>query len=153
MNLYPPGVWLADAMASFYGVSFLLFCFVFVFMLTLRRGPSSNRPSICRRPDSHTCFFFLLFFFFIWRDVAFSEYCLYHFRSLCISSTSYVLSFRIAFFNLVTTGWIFDISLCENLCENLMNQSINTWRFVSPSRETKFSGTHGDRGILFSLFS
>ena len=24
---------------------------------------------------------------------------------------------------------------------------------VNPSRETKFSGTHGDRGQLFSLFS
>ena len=24
---------------------------------------------------------------------------------------------------------------------------------LNPSRETKFSGTHGDRGILFSLFS
>ena len=24
---------------------------------------------------------------------------------------------------------------------------------LNPSRETKFSGTHGDRGILISLFS
>ena len=24
---------------------------------------------------------------------------------------------------------------------------------LNPSRETKFSGTHGDRGIFFSLFS
>ena len=24
---------------------------------------------------------------------------------------------------------------------------------LNPSHETKFSGTHGDRGILFSLFS
>ena len=24
---------------------------------------------------------------------------------------------------------------------------------LNPSRETKFSGTHGDRGIVFSLFS
>ena len=35
-NLYPPGVWLADAMASFCGVTFVLFCFVFVFMLSLK---------------------------------------------------------------------------------------------------------------------
>ena len=27
----------------------------------------------------------------------------------------YVLSFRMVFFYLVTTGWIFDIGLCENL--------------------------------------
>ena len=31
--------------------------------------------------------------------------------SLCMESTSYVLSFRMVFFYLVTTGWIFDISL------------------------------------------
>ena len=40
--------------------------------------------------------------------------------SLCMESTSYVLSFRMVFFpfewcfsTFVTTGWIFDISLCE----------------------------------------
>ena len=49
-----------------------LFCFVFVFMLPLSRGLLFNRRSKCRRPDSHTCLFFLLFFFF--GDVAFSEY-------------------------------------------------------------------------------
>ena len=38
-----------------------------------------------------------------------------------MESTSYVLSFRMVFFYLVTTGWIFDISL---LCENSINQSI-----------------------------
>ena len=32
----------------------------------------------------------------------------------CMEGTSYVLSFRMVFFYLVTTGWIFDISLCEN---------------------------------------
>ena len=35
--------------------------------------------------------------------------------SLCMESTSYVLSFRMVFFYLVTSGWIFDISLCKNL--------------------------------------
>ena len=34
--------------------------------------------------------------------------------SLCMESTSYVLSFRMVCFYLVTTGWILDISLCEN---------------------------------------
>ena len=38
-----------------------------------------------------------------------------------MESTSYVLSFRLLFFYLVTTGWLFDISL---LCENSINQSI-----------------------------
>ena len=30
----------------------------------------------------------------------------------------YVISFRMVFFYLVTTGWIFDISLCENSIKN-----------------------------------
>ena len=38
-NLYPPGVWSVDAMASFSGVTFVLFCFVFVFMLSLKPRP------------------------------------------------------------------------------------------------------------------
>ena len=54
-------------------------------------------------------------------DVAFSEYFFVPFLlSLCMESTSYVLSFRMVFFFLVTTGWIFDI----NFCENSINQSI-----------------------------
>ena len=40
--------------------------------------------------------------------------------SLCIGSTSYVLSFQMMVFYLVTTGWIFDISLF-----NVRIQSIN----------------------------
>ena len=55
-------------------------------------------------------------------DVAFSEYFIVPFPlSLCMESTSYVLSFRMMFFYLVTTGWIFYISLYENS----INQSIN----------------------------
>ena len=38
-NMYPPGVWCADAMASFSGVTLVLFCFVFVFMLSLKPRP------------------------------------------------------------------------------------------------------------------
>ena len=40
-----------------------------------------------------------------------------------MESTSYVLSFRMVFFYLVTMGWIFDISLYENS----INQSINVF--------------------------
>ena len=32
----------------------------------------------------------------------------------CMESTSYVFSFRLVFFYLVTTGWVFDISSSEN---------------------------------------
>ena len=38
-NLYPPGVWFTDVMMSFSGVTFVLFCFVFVFMLSLKPRP------------------------------------------------------------------------------------------------------------------
>ena len=43
--------------------------------------------------------------------------------SLCMESTPYVLSFRMVFFYLVTTGWIFGISLCENSINQSINQS------------------------------
>ena len=38
-NLCPPGVWFADVMTSFSDVTFVLFCFVFVFMLSLKPRP------------------------------------------------------------------------------------------------------------------
>ena len=46
-------------------------------------------------------------YMFIWRR-RFSEYFLYHFHFLFVMEiTSYVLSFRMVFFYLVTRGWIF----------------------------------------------
>ena len=54
--------------------------------------------------------FFFFFFFFemsLFPSIFFVPFPL----SLCMESTSYVLSFRIVFLYLVTTGWIFDISL------------------------------------------
>ena len=62
-NLYPPGVWFADVMTSFSGVAFVLFCFVFIFMLSLKSRPFVQFSSTCRRPDSHTCFFFPFVYF------------------------------------------------------------------------------------------
>ena len=47
-----------------------------------------------------------------------------------MESTSYVLSFRMVF---VTTGWIFDISLCEN--------SINS---INQSQLSEYQLVHGD---------
>ena len=38
-NLYLPGVWFADALTSFSGFTFVLFCFVFVFKLSLKPRP------------------------------------------------------------------------------------------------------------------
>ena len=51
---------------------------------------------------------------FIWRCRFFRVFFVLFPLSLGMESTSYVLSFRMVFFCLVTTGWIFDISLCEN---------------------------------------
>ena len=42
-----------------------------------------------------------------------------------MESTSSVLSFRMVFFYLVTTGWIFDISLCENSIDQSLQQKLN----------------------------
>ena len=65
----------------------------------------------------------------IYGDVAFSEYIFsYHCRFLFfIKSTSYVLFFRMVFVYLVTTGWIFDISLRENSINQSISQSITTY--------------------------
>ena len=38
-NLYPTGVWFADVMTSFFAVTFVLFCFVFVFMPLVKPQP------------------------------------------------------------------------------------------------------------------
>ena len=51
--------------------------------------------------------------------------------SLCMESKSYVFSFRMVFFYLVTTGWIFDFSL---LCENSINQNRDTEAYVGPAK-------------------
>ena len=56
-------------------------------------------------------------FLFFWRCRFFRFFCLFFVPfplSLCMEGTSYVLSFLMVFFYLVTTGWIFDTSLCEN---------------------------------------
>ena len=53
--------------------------------------------------------------------------------SLCMESTSYVLSSRLVFFYLVTRGWNFDISL---ICENLINQSMMAVRTFFRRRES-----------------
>ena len=102
-NLYPPGVWFVDVMA------FFLWCYVCFVLLRFSslcfrwsRGPSFNRTSICRRSDSHTCYFFLSFFpffLFIWRCRFFGVFFFVPSPlSLCMESTSYVLFFRTVFF-------------------------------------------------------
>ena len=38
-NLYPPGIWFTDDMTPFSGITFVLFCFFFVFTLSLKPRP------------------------------------------------------------------------------------------------------------------
>ena len=50
-----------------------------------------------------------------------------------MESTSYVLSFRMVFFYLVTTGWIFDVSLCEDSINQSVNIHIYIFFFLVPA--------------------
>ena len=84
----------------FSGVTFVLFCFAFVSMLLLK--PRPLRSIVLRYagvPIATRVFFFFFFPFCLFGDVAFSEHFFVPFPlSLCMESTSYVLSFRMVFF-------------------------------------------------------
>ena len=99
-----------------------LFCFVFASMLSLKPRPFVQSFFDMQAPRQPHVFlsFFLCFF-----DVAFSEYFVSLPFSLInsIESTSYVFPFRMVFFYLVTTDWIFDISLCCCCCFLHINRS------------------------------
>ena len=71
---------------------------------------------------------FSFFLSFIWRYRFFRVFFVPLLPFSLINSTEitpYVLSFRMVFFYLVTTGWTFDISLCENSINQSINQSSN----------------------------
>ena len=101
-NLYPPGVWFADVMTSFSGVKFFSFCFAsfLVFMLSLKPRPFVQGSSICRRPDSRTCFF--IFSLCLFGEIAFSDLFIYLFLYHCC----FLLVWRVrrTFF---PSGWCF----------------------------------------------
>ena len=89
-NLYPPGVWFADVMTPFSGVTFVLFCFVFVFLYAFVEA-AALRSIVLRyagAPIAARVFFLLFFPFCLFGDVAFPEYFLYHCRFLSMESTS-----------------------------------------------------------------
>ena len=109
-------------------MAFFLWCYVCFVLLRFRLYDFVEAAALCSIVlryagvpiATHVSFFFFFFFFFlfIWRCRFFR---VFFPVSLCMESTSYVLSFRMVLSYLVTTGWIFDISLCENSS----NQSIN----------------------------
>ena len=120
-------------MTSFSGVTFVLFCFVFVFYAFLE---AAALRSIVLRYAGAPIATRVSFSFF--GDVASSEYFFVPFSlSLCMESTSYVLSFRMVFFYLVTTGWIFYISLCENsINQNRSNSEAESQTKCNTKRST-----------------
>ena len=122
-NLYPPGVWFADAMTSFSGVPFFVLLrfrlYAFVEAAALRSivlryagVPIATRFLFC----FPSCSFGDQMLFF--PGIYFVPFPL----SLCMDYRVRRTFFSSGwcFFYLVTTGWIFLISL---LCENSNNQS------------------------------
>ena len=70
-------------------------------------------------------FSFLFLPFFLSLEMSlFSEYFCTNTVSLCTCkrSASYVFSFRMVLFYLVTTGWIFEISSCENSINSIQSK-------------------------------
>ena len=130
-----------------------LFCFASFSSLCFHRsrGPSFNRSSICRPPDSRTCFF-LFSFLIIWRCRFFRVFFVPLPFSLCMESTSHVFPFRIVFFYLVATSWIFDISLCENSINHSINRAIQSSR-ASESSLPAFAPSNEGLMINVTKFS
>ena len=111
-NLCPPGVWFADQMSWRFSLVLRLFCFASFSLYAFFVGAAALRSIVLRYASSAPIIATRVYFPFF-GHLAFSEYFLVPFPlALCMESTSYVLSFRmVVFFYLVTTGWIFDISL------------------------------------------
>ena len=113
--MYPPGVWFADVMTSYLSLVLRLFCFAllcFVFRLYAFLEAAALRSIVLRYAGGAPIATRVSFFFpFVYLEMSLFPSIFVPFPfSLCIESTSYVLSFRImVFFYLVSTGWIFDI--------------------------------------------
>ena len=120
-------------MTSFSGVTFVLFCFLFRLYALVEAG--ALRSILLRNvgaPIATRVFFPLLF---IWECRFFRVFHVPFPLSLCMEGTSYVLSFRMVFFYLVTTGWIFDISLFKSSINQPINQLDWIYREVELDRK------------------
>ena len=101
-----------------------LWCYICFVLLRFRLHAfveaAALRSFVLRYADAPiaTCVSFSLLF--VWRCHFFGVFFVPLPFSLYMESTPYVLSFQMVFFYLMTTGWVFDISLCENS----INQSI-----------------------------
>ena len=130
-----------------------LFCLASFSSLCFRgsRGSSFNHPLIICRRRTHV----LLFLF--WRYRFFRVFFVPFPLSLCMETTSYVLSSRKVFFYLVTTGWSFDISLCKNSIQFNSTQfnsiQFNSVQFNSiqySSQGFSYDGQHKSAHISFN---
>ena len=106
----------------------VLFCFVFVFNLSLKPRSFVQSSFDMQAPRQPHVFLILSFF---WRCRFFRVFFVPFTLSLCMESASYVLSFRMVFFYLVTTGWIFDISLCDNSISSIKQPSNILFYYIS----------------------
>ena len=83
-------------MTSFSGVTFVLFCFVFVFMLSLKPRRPFVQSSFDMQAPRYPHVFLYFVSFCLFGDVVFSEYFFVPLLLLflCMESMSYVLSSR-----------------------------------------------------------
>ena len=109
-------------MLSFSGITFVLFCFVFVFLLFVEaaavrsiglRSSIPCAPTATRIYLTTICVLFSSFFIHLEISLFPSTSVLLP-LSLCIESTWYVFPSQMVFFYILTTGWIFYIILCKN---------------------------------------
>ena len=139
-------------MTSFSGVTFGLFCFAllfFIFRLYAFVEAAALRSIVLRyagAPIASRVFFFS--FLFVGRCRFFRVFFVPFPLSLCMESRSYVLSFQMFFFYLVTTGWIFYISYVRT---QSTNQDV-IWYFqhahfipiMGVGRRGEYQLVHGD---------
>ena len=92
------------------------------------RGHSFNRSSICRRPDSHTCFSF--FIFSLWRRRFFPSI----FCTIAALYGEYVVRFFLPGGVLLPCDHGLDVSI--SLCENSINQPIKTVSYHTAQSRT-----------------
>ena len=123
------------------------FCFVFVDFASIKgRVPSFYHSSVSMRPSSPVqlpneclCPLSFTFTFCFSGDVAFSEYPVSLPFPLGMESTLLYVSFRMAFFYLVTMGWILTSAYARI---RSINQSINQYF------RAKFDSEH----VIISIF-
>ena len=143
--MYPPGVWFADVMSSFSGVTFVQFCFGFLVILSLKPRSFVLLFFVLRyacTPTATCSYLTTSYVYFVTTVCVLFRFCFFLFFvslemslfpsifvplpfSLYIESTPYVSFLPDGVFYLVTTGWIFGISLCESSISSIRSQTVD----------------------------